>query len=145
MVKAFLDTNIIVSGFVSFKHPERPPAQILHAFKAGLFEMIISKDVLIEVKETFQKPYFKNRLRPEDIAEAITFLSEEAIITFITAKVDKVATHPEDDKILAAAVSSRAHYLVTGDGPLFREVGSPYKGIKIVTPVDFLEILERQG
>ncbi len=54
MIKALLDTNVLVSGFASFKHPDRAPAQILHAWRAGLFELVISEDVLIEIKKTLQ-------------------------------------------------------------------------------------------
>lgn len=141
MIKALLDTNILVSGFVSFKHPERPPAQILHAFRAGLFELVISEDILEEVQETLKDPYFKNRLSSEDIIEAITLLIEETTIASVTVEIHGVATHPEDDLILAAAVSAKVDYLVTGDGPLLRKVGSSYQGVRLVTPKDFLKIL----
>lgn len=144
VIKALLDTNVIVSGFVSFKHPERPPAQILHAFKVGLFELIISEDILVEVSETLQDPYFRSRLTPEDITEALTLLSEETTVTSVTAKASGVSTHPEDDLILAAAVSAGVDYLVTGDGPLLRKVGNSYQGMKLVTPTAFLEILQQQ-
>ncbi|MDO8657779.1 MAG: putative toxin-antitoxin system toxin component, PIN family [Candidatus Levybacteria bacterium] len=143
MIKALLDTNILVSGFVSFKHPERPPAQILHAFRAGLFELVISEDILKEVQETLKDPYFKNRLSSENITDTITLLSEETTITPVTAEVHGIATHIEDDFILAAAVSAEVDYLVTGDGPLLRKVGKSYRGVSLVTPNDFLKILQQ--
>ncbi|MBI2267831.1 MAG: putative toxin-antitoxin system toxin component, PIN family [Candidatus Blackburnbacteria bacterium] len=145
MIKALLDTNILVSGFASFKHPERPPSKILHAFRDGLFELVISEDILEEFQETLQDPYFKIRLSSEEISEVITLLSEETTVTPITIGVHGVATHPEDDLILAAAVSAKVNYLVTGDGPLLRKVGSSYQGVKLVTPNDFLKALEQQG
>lgn len=145
VIKALLDTNIIVSGFASFKHPERPPAQILHAFKAGLFELVISEEILIEVKKTFQDSYFRSRLSPQDITEALTLLNEETIVTSITVKVSGVTTHPEDDLILAAAVSAEADYLITGDGPLLRKVGHSYQGVTLLTPSDFIQILKQNS
>ena len=60
----------------------------------------------------------------------------------MTAEVHGVATHPEDDLILATAVSAKADYLVTGDKKL-RELGS-YQGVSIVSPREFLDILESQ-
>jgi predicted nucleic acid-binding protein len=62
--------------------------------------------------------------------------------TAITSPVSGVATHPEDDLILAAAVSAQADYLVTGDARL-QALGS-YQGVKIVTPREFVQILEQQ-
>lgn len=144
VIKALLDTNILVSGFASFKHPKRPPAQILHSWRNGLFELIISEDILVEVRETLRDPYFQSRLTPEDITEAVTLLSEETTITSVTAKVSGVATHPDDDLILAAAVSAGVDYLVTGDGPLLRKVGKSYQGVKLISPTAFLGILQQQ-
>src|SRR3989344_3860481 len=34
MIKVLLDTNVLVSGFASFKHPTRAPAQLLHSWQA---------------------------------------------------------------------------------------------------------------
>ena len=50
-----------------------------------------------------------------------------------------MATHPEDDLILATAVAGNAAYLVTGDRKL-REVGS-FHGVTMLSPRDFLERL----
>lgn len=143
-MRVVLDTNVIVSGFVSFKHPNKPPTQLLRAWRAGLFELCISKHILAEVEETFSDPYFKKRLNPEDIKEAITLLHEDCTLISLVVRVYGVATHPEDDLILATAVSAKADYLVTGDGPLLRKVGSSYQGVNIITPNDFLHILQQQ-
>ena len=72
-------------------------------------------------------------------------MRNEAVVTPIIVKVRGVATHPEDDLILATALSAKAAYLVTGDGPLLRKVGKSYQGINLVTPNDFLEILQKQS
>jgi predicted nucleic acid-binding protein len=55
--------------------------------------------------------------------------------------VTGVASHPEDDPILATAVSASADYLVTGDRQLQR-LGS-YRGVSIVSPREFLDLLDR--
>ena len=61
----------------------------------------------------------------------------------VTAQVQGVATHPEDDLILATAISGNADYLVTGDRQLLA-LGS-YGGVRIVTPRDFLAILDAES
>ncbi|HEV2107585.1 MAG TPA: hypothetical protein VGR16_04930, partial [Thermomicrobiales bacterium] len=53
-----------------------------------------------------------------------------------------VAAHPEDDLVLAVAVSAAAAYLVTGDKQLQR-IGV-YHGVTIVSPRDFLTRLQQE-
>lgn len=145
MIKALLDTNVLVSGFASFKHPSRTPAQLLHAWRAGMFELCISEHILAELKKTFEGRYFKRRLKSEDIDEAITLLSDECTNISITVSVQGVATHPEDDLILAAAISAKVDYLVTGDYALRSKLGTSYRGVIISTPSEFLKILQQDS
>ena len=142
IIKALFDTNVLVSGFASFKHPTRAPAQLLHALRTGLFELCISENIIAEFIETLCDRYFKRRLKPEDIDEAITLVSEECTIISITTPVQGVATHPEDDLVISAAISGKADYLVTGDQPLLNKVGNSYRGVTLTTPNDFLKILQ---
>lgn len=143
MIKVLLDTNVLASGFASFKHPTRAPAQILHLWLAGLFELYISEHILAEFKKTLEDDYFKRRLKPKDIDEAIILLSEECTIISITTSVQGVTTHPEDDLIISAAISGKVDYLVTGDQALLNKVGTSYRTVKLCTPNDFLKILQQ--
>ncbi len=70
-------------------------------------------------------------------------LGGQTASTGITAEVHGVATHAEDDLILATAISARVEYLVTGDKKL-QELRS-YQGVAIVSPREFLDILESQA
>lgn len=47
--------------------------------------------------------------------------------------------------ILATALSAKADYLVTGDGPLLRKIGGSYQGVNLVTPNAFVEVLNQQS
>lgn len=121
------------------------PGQILNAWRDGQFTLVTSWHILDELERTLQKPYFQSRLTKSDIAAFFDLLQNETIITPITVNVSGAATHPEDDLTLAAAVSAQADYLVTGDGPLLRRVGSAYQGVNLVTPGVFLELLKQQA
>lgn len=142
MITAVLDTNVITSGIVAF-HKPTPPAQILKAWRAGEFQLIVSPHVLDELKSTLEKPYFAQRITPQQVAGTITLFKEEAIVTPITTKIQGAATHPEDDLTLATAVSANADYLVTGDQPMLRKVGNTYQGVNLVTPVAFVKVLHK--
>ncbi len=79
------------------------------------------------------------RLSQADIELVRQFLQNDALLTPLTVEVHGVATHPEDDLILATALSGQADYLVTGDRQLLN-LGS-YQGVTILTPRSFLELL----
>lgn len=138
MIAAVLDTNTLASGTIT---ATTTPGQILDAWRLGQFELVTSEPIIAELDRTLRKPYFQNYINADDIAALTDLLHNEAIVTPITVKIQGVATHPEDDLILATAVSSKTDYLVTGDGLLLRKVGPSFKGVTLLTPSDFLKKL----
>jgi putative PIN family toxin of toxin-antitoxin system len=131
-----LDINVLASGFVS---RTSIPGQLLFFWTYGAFALILSEHILSELHRTLQKPYFRERLTQAQLSADLALLRSEAIITPIRASVQGVATHPEDDVVLATAVSGKADYLVTSDKKL-QPLGS-YQGVTIVSPSAFLQIL----
>ena len=138
MIRAVLDTNVLVSGFVR-RHPEAPSVQLVDAWRAGTFQLVVCEEILDEVAHTLNKPYFKARLTEAQIERTLFLLRRHAFLTRLTEKVEGIATHPEDDRILDAAVSGGADTLVTGDGDLVA-LGA-FRGVAIRSPRNFLEIL----
>ncbi len=138
--KAVPDTNVLASGLASFRNPASTVAQILGLWRAGGFTLVTSEYIVTELSHTLQSTYFWQRLSPQQISSAMRLLRSETTITPITAKVHGVATHPEDDVILATAVSAKADYLVTGDTKL-QHVGT-YQRVTILSPRRFLATLE---
>ena len=96
-----------------------------------------------ELRRTLAHPYFAKFLNEQQRRRVITLLQRRALSASITAQVAGVATHPEDDLILATAVSARVDYLVTGDRKL-QELGS-FQGVTIVNPRTFLQVLTKQA
>jgi predicted nucleic acid-binding protein len=88
------------------------------------------------------RPYFAARLHPQDVRDFVELLRTDALVVPLTATVQGVATHPEDDLTLATAVSGGAQYLVTSDRQLLR-LGS-YQAVTIVSPRQFLELLAQE-
>ncbi len=138
MIRAVIDTNVLLSSFLT---DQTPPGQILNAWRADRFDLVLSSEILIEVIRGFRKPYFRRRLTGLEILDAIATLHQKAILTPLTVEVSGVASHPEDDDILSTAVSAQVDYLVTGDAQLQR-VGT-YQGVKILSPLAFLNELHR--
>ena len=139
MISAVLDTNILASGAIK---PSSIPGQILKQWRDGKFELIISQHILSELEETLNKSYFRNILKTQDIDDFLELLLSEAILTLITTTIQGVATHPEDDLVLATAESGKASFVVTGDHGL--QNLKQFKNIKIVSPSTFSEILHTE-
>ena len=138
MISAVLDTNIIVSGtIVAGGIPDR----LLQAARAGQFTLVTSDVIVAEAVRALGRDRVrrKYRIAGDDVERVRQLLEQELVSTPITVQVAGVATHPEDDMILATAVSARADYLVTGDVQLQRL--ETYRGVAIVSPRRFLEIL----
>ena len=57
-------------------------------------------------------------------------------------RLQAVPADPKDDMVVATAVAAKAEYLVTGDRKHLLSLGT-YEGIQIVTPREFLELLDR--
>lgn len=140
MIRAVLDTNVLASGFVGFADAARAPAQLLRLWRDQQFELVVSPHIVTEFINTVDGSYVRRRLTPEQIAEAQRLLQEEATSTPLTITVSGAATHPEDDLVLAAAVSAQVDFLVTGDTKLQRLGG--YQGVRILSPRAFLDLLE---
>ncbi len=145
MISAVLDANTLASGILGFRNPNSVPGSLLRLWRKEIFTLITSKHIRNEVKDLLHKPYFTKHLSPQEISRAQALLQFRAKQVLITEDIEGVTTSPEDDLVLATAVSAKADYLVTGDGPLLRKVGRIYQGVNLITPNDFLKILQEQS
>lgn len=138
MIRAVLDTNVIVAALlVRLGLPWR----ILDAAYASTFLCFTSDAINAEVFRTFGRERVRRKysLDATEIERLQRFLQSDGVRVPITATVQGVASHPEDDLILATAVSAQADYLVTGDRQLLAL--EQYQGVRIVTPRDFVAII----
>ena len=118
MLIAALDTNVLASGFAGEYIPSSTPGELVRRWRRGEFALAISEHILTELSDTLAAPYFSRRLSPTEQAEALAALRRSALVVGLTFTVSGVATHAEDDLILATAVSAGVDYLVTGDRAL---------------------------
>jgi putative PIN family toxin of toxin-antitoxin system len=139
MITAVLDTNVLVSGFVGFDLGISTPAQLLWRWLAGGYQLAVSEHIIAELRRALARPYFRIRLSETQVAEDIALLYRLGQLVSITTPVYGVAAHPEDDLVLATAVSAHADYLVTGDAGLLRVVS--YEGVRMLSPRAFLDFL----
>ena len=136
MTRAVLDANVIVGAFPS---AHGPLAGVLAAWRNHQFTLVSSEQILAEVERAWQSRYWRQWVSPDVVKRSLELLRIFADVVPITAPVSGVASHPEDDLILATAASGAADYLVTGDRQLLA-LGTFYE-VRIVSARQFLDIL----
>lgn len=142
MIRVVLDANVLVSGTLVTGGIS---SRLVDAARARQFLLVTSQPLIDEVMRTLGRDRIRRRydITTDEMARLRRLLEQEAVLTALTVQVHGVATHPEDDLILATALSGQADYLVTGDRHL-QELGS-YQGVTIHSPRAFLQHLDREG
>jgi putative PIN family toxin of toxin-antitoxin system len=143
VIRAVLDANVLVSGVVGVRIPTSAPGELIRCWRQRELTIVVSSHLLQEVERTLAKPYFASRLSAAQASSAVQLLKRRAEMTEVTAVVSGVATHPEDDLVLATAISAKVRYLVTGDAQL-QSVGR-YRGVTVVSPARFVALLAATG
>jgi uncharacterized protein len=143
VIRATLDTNVLVSGLAGLEVPASTPGAIVWHWLNDTFELVISAGILAELERTLTKPYYRSRRSPAQIEAAVRLIVSKATIVVPTITISGVTTHPEDDLVLAVAASARVDFLVTGDKPL-QGLGA-YQSVRVVSPRAFLDLLEATG
>jgi hypothetical protein len=143
MIRAVLDVNVLVSAAIK---KDGKPDRVLRQAVAR-FEWLTSEFILAEVAEVFTRKHLQTKyqaqLTPKKRTRYLAIIRSTAKMIEIGKEMPSVLTDSEDNYILACAVYGKADYLVTGDLHLLK-LGA-FEGIKIVTPAQFLEILEGES
>jgi len=115
VIRVVFDANVIVSGLFA---SDGPLAEIVDRWRIGHIRLIVWLHTLDEASRAWGKPCWRSRFSTGHARRALKLLREEADVIPITIIVTGVASHPEDDAVLATAVSGQAHFLVAADKAL---------------------------
>lgn len=140
MISAVLDTNVLVSGLIGEQKLASTPGELIRRWRVKSFELVISEHIISELADTLTDPYFVRRLSAEAVSDTLEALRLDATIQPVTVSVTGIATHPEDDMVIATALSAQCRYLVTGDKRL--QDRAAYRGTLFISPRQFLDFLE---
>lgn len=133
-----LDTNLLVSAALRRRSVPRQAFEL--AFRRG--DVLVSSETLAELEEVLTRSKFDRYLsREKRVLFWANFLNLAKLVA-ITESVS-ICRDPKDDKFLSLAVSGGADFLVSGDADLL--VLHPFRGIGILTPVDFLDTLTKHS
>ncbi|HIK09172.1 MAG TPA: putative toxin-antitoxin system toxin component, PIN family [Oscillatoriaceae cyanobacterium M33_DOE_052] len=129
-----IDTNVIVSALIFYKSTTMQ--SFIEAKEKGVF--LISDNILSELIDVLSRPKFDRYLSREIREDFLASLFTEAEIIKITEKIE-VCRDSKDNKFLEVAVNGNATHIITGDGDLLEL--HPFRGISILTPRQFLEVI----
>ena len=142
MIKVVLDANVFASALLS---PYGKPAKILDYVLDSQIRLVASLPIIEEVERVLNYPKLAARhgLAEEGIRELLYgFLG---IITMVeddtpVEVIEVIKEDPSDNKYLLCSDLAGADFIVSGDAHLLK-LGN-YKGIQIVTPAQFLDLVE---
>lgn len=143
MHRVLLDSSILVSAFLSQKGVN---SLVVEKGKDE-YHLCLSKDILDETKDTLldkkriRKKYHYTNKQVEEYLSKLRKAAHKLINK--TPKIDPVVKEdPKDDFIIACALKTKAHYIVSKDDHL-KEL-KEYQGIKIISTDEFLKILKKK-
>ena len=137
MIRAVLDTNVVVSALLF----SGPPSRLISAWQSGRLRPVVSAPILDEYIRVLAYPKFK--LTNTEIRG----LLEEELIPFIET-VTAVPTNipdlrdPDDAKFITCAVAAGVRWLVRGDDDLLSL--HHVESVDILSVTAFLQQLKRR-
>lgn len=134
-MRAVLDANVLISAVLS---PRGSPARLLPSWQAGAFELVVSPQLLAELRRALGYPKLARLVPPADADAFAAWLGRAAHLAADPPGPPPVRSEdPADDYVVALAAAERA-VLVSGDGHLTAMAGR----IPVRTPAEFLAELE---
>lgn len=133
---AVFDTNVLLSALGWRGNPY----QCLELARAGKVAGVTCREILDELDEKLRA---RLGYTPVQATEAVVGVLVFMRVVRIAGKLKVVACDADDDKVIECAVVGGASHVVTGDRRHLIPLGT-YQGIAIVTPADFLALVQRQ-
>ena len=131
--RVVIDTNVLISAALRL---EGTPRAVIERVGTANGVLLFSRETFDELRTRLFRPKFDPYLNHAGRAvylERLAAVSEWVPITGAALG----CRDPDDDKFLETALLGEAGCLVTGDSDLL--VMSPFLGILILSPADFLE------
>jgi putative PIN family toxin of toxin-antitoxin system len=126
-VKILLDTNVLISAFIS-------RGMCSELFEHCLTEhtIYISQWILDEFYEKLVKKFGFSKTKTDQI---INFIGENTVIVTYIPLSSPICRDPDDDHVLASAVSGNVDCLISGDEDIL--VLKDFQGVPILKPGNF--------
>ncbi len=137
-MRVVFDTGILIAALIT---RDTPPDRIYQAWRKRRFELVTSEWQLEEFRRVSRYPKLRKYLQPIEAANLVNGLRLRAHVLDHLPDLE-LSPDPDDNPLLATAISGEAEYLVSGDKRdvlALKKVGKT----RIITARRFLAILEK--
>jgi len=137
-MKITADTNILISA--TFWNGDSN--KIIRKVENNEIELILSKEILKEFGRVLSYKEIQEKIKNKNLEMMWTIEKIASFSTIIrpTQNFNIIEDDPTDDKFLECAVEGNSEYIVSQDKHLLKL--KEFRGIKIITPEEFLESIE---
>ena len=132
-MRIVIDTNVLIAAFIS-----RGVCNELLEHCVLHHDVVLSQFILDEFEDNLTGKF--KFTRREAIA-AVTLLKSRCSVVATQSLPSPVSRDPDDDNVIATAISGTCGYIITGDKDLL-ELGKTGE-ILIISPNDFWQIEEK--
>jgi len=137
MHRIVADTNVLVSSLVKRGRPH----ELLLRIDGIDIRLISSNALMAELISVLAEERIAKYVAKSDVERFLRYVGGRTTLVRIRSRFKAVRDDPKDDVVLNTAYSGEAEHIVSGDKHLIplRE----FKGIRIVTVSDMLDLLEK--
>jgi len=129
---------VIISGVLSIKGS---PARVLKAWREGKFEVVVSPQLLGELRRALAYPKLRARISEVDARALVSWVSQAGVNVDEPERHSSIRSNdPGDDYLIALAAANKA-VLVSGDQHLLELKDR----IPVYASADFLKLVEAEG
>jgi putative PIN family toxin of toxin-antitoxin system len=133
MIRAVIDTNVLVSAMISSAGNE---ALVLMAVNQGLVVPCFSSEILEEYSQVLVRPRFG--FLPDEVNALLEMFRHRGTL-LSPPPLARTSPDPADDKFIACALTGKADFLVTGNKRHFPQ--SPPLEARVVSAAELLEFI----
>ena len=135
MTRVILDANIYISALLK---PDGGQAGLVQRGFQGLFEIVISESIFLEICRVLEYPRIAGRipLKKNQVKKFLENLTVTASWTADEVRV-RACEDPDDDMYFRIAKTCGARIIVSGDRAVLKV--KKYDDILVVTPEKFVE------
>jgi len=136
-LKVVIDTNVVVSRFLS---PKGPPAQVFHLWEDQAFGLVVSQSLLEEYRRAllYEDVASRHGMSEAEVLEVVAMMERFALVVEPKMTVSVITRDSSDNKFIECAMEGGAEFIVSGDSHLL-DLGR-YEGVEIITPAAFLAL-----
>lgn len=134
-MRAVLDPNVLISAVIS---PAGAPREILTAWTQGRCDVVVSPELLGELRDVLARPKFRRWVSDSAAVEYVDGLADAALLIDDPPAQPGLSPDPDDDYLITLARAAGADYLVSGDHHL---TGLADPTPPVLTPREFRDRL----